>query len=83
VGNRDAVLELVASKVKHSRSFSLGIGDSVDRALVIGIAKNAGGVHEFVSFQERIESKILNQLKMAQKPALLKPIRVSTNVSFF
>jgi len=69
-------LKLVASKVKHSRSFSLGIGDSVDKNLVIGIAKNAGGMHEFVSFHERIESKILNQLKIAQKPAVLKPIRV-------
>jgi hypothetical protein len=62
--------------VTHSRSFSLGIGDSVDRALVMGIAKNAGGTHEFVSYNERIESKVLNQLKIAQKPALLKPIRV-------
>jgi hypothetical protein len=70
------VLSLVASKVHHSRSFSLGIGDDVDRDLVMGIAKNAGGVFEFVTKDERIESKILKQLKIAQKPGLLKPVRV-------
>lgn len=62
--------------VSHSRSFSLGIGTGVDRNLVIGIAENAGGMHEFVTYDEKIESKILNQLKIAQKPALLKPIRL-------
>jgi hypothetical protein len=62
--------------VKHSRSFSLGIGSGVDRTLVMEIAKNAGGSYEFVTENEKIESKILNQLKIAQKPALLKPIRL-------
>ncbi|ODM89710.1 Heat shock 70 kDa protein cognate 4 [Orchesella cincta] len=72
------VLNLVSSKVKHSRCFSLGIGDGVDRALVSGIAKNGGGLCEFVTYNEMIESKILNQLKLALKPALLKPIRVES-----
>lgn len=75
VSDRDTVLGLVASKVKHSRSFSLGVGGDVDRILVQGIAENAGGMYEFVSELEAIESKILNQLKTALKPALLKPIR--------
>jgi hypothetical protein len=73
------VLSLVESKVKHSRSFSLGIGDSVDRELVIGIAQNGGGMYEFVSYNEPIETKILNQLKIALKPALLKPIRIQSS----
>ncbi len=77
VSNRDGVLNLVASKIRHSRSFCLGIGSSVDRKLVTGIAENAGGTHEFVTSNEMIESKILNQLKIALKPALLKPIRVA------
>ncbi|CAL8069445.1 unnamed protein product [Orchesella dallaii] len=73
-----AVLDLVASKVKHSRSFALGIGSDVDRHLVTGIAENGGGLSEFVTYSEMIESKILNQLKLALKPALLKPIRVES-----
>ncbi|ODM92945.1 Heat shock cognate 71 kDa protein, partial [Orchesella cincta] len=76
VSNRDEVLALVASQVKHSRSFSLGIGNGVDRNLVIGIAENAGGMYEFVTYNEMFETKILNQLKTALRPALLKPIRV-------
>lgn len=75
VNDSQSVLDLVASKVKHSRSFSLGIGNGVDRDLVQGIAENAGGMCEFVTYDEVIESKILNQLKTALKPALLKPIR--------
>ncbi|CAL8136304.1 unnamed protein product [Orchesella dallaii] len=78
VDNRETVLELIKANVKHSRSFSLGIGDEVDRNLVIGIAENAGGTYEFVTCGERIESKILNQLKLALKPGLLQPIRVNT-----
>lgn len=75
VSDRQAVLQLVASKVKHSRSFSLGIGSGADRALVQGIAENAGGTAEFVAVGDMIESTILNQLKTSLKPALLKPIR--------
>lgn len=75
VSDRQAVLNLVASKVKHSRSFALGIGSGADRALVQGIAENAGGMAEFVAVGDMIESKILNQLKISLKPALLKPIR--------
>lgn len=75
VSSRQAVLDLVAARVKHSRSFSLGIGTGVDRVLVQGIAENAGGMYEFVTYNEMIESKILHQLKTALKPALLKPIR--------
>lgn len=75
VANRDAVLNLVRDKVKHSRSFAMGIGNSVDRLLVSGIAENAGGMAEFVADIGMMQSKILNQLKIALKPALLKPIR--------
>lgn len=75
VRDRQSVLQLVSSKVKHSRSFSLGVGSGVDRVLVEGIAENAGGMSEFVTESEVIESKILHQLKTSLKPALLKPIR--------
>ncbi|ODM88037.1 von Willebrand factor A domain-containing protein 5A [Orchesella cincta] len=78
VDDRDTVLELVKANVQHSRSFSLGIGDEVDRELVIGIAENAGGTYEFVTYGEKIESKILNQLKVSLQPGLLRPIRVNT-----
>jgi len=71
------VLELVGSKVKHSRAFSLGVGAGADRFLVEGIASRGGGVAEFVSDAYGIEDKVLQQLKIALKPALLKPIRIS------
>jgi len=78
VRNPDAVIQLVASKVSHSRSFALGIGADVDRRLVEDIAKNGAGTFEFVIHGEVIESKILGQLKLALKPALLRPIRVAS-----
>jgi len=77
VERRDQVLDLVKAKVKHSRAYALGIGSGADPVLVKGIAEGGGGFAEFVQEGEKIESKILHQLKMSLKPALLKPIRVS------
>jgi len=77
VGNNDQVHQLVKNKVAHSRSFALGIGHDVDRNLIEGIAKNGAGTAEFVVQNEMIETKILHQLKISQKPALLHPIRVA------
>jgi len=70
-------IALVASKVSHSRCFALGIGYDVDRNLVEGIAKNGAGTAEFVVENEIIEKKILHQLKISLRPALLLPIRTS------
>jgi len=82
VDDREVVLELIKTNATHSRCFSLGIGDEVDKDLVWGIAKNAGGTYEFVTYEEKIEGKILNQLKFALRPGLLKPIRIHGESTF-
>jgi len=77
VGNREEVIDLVGTKVKHSRSFALGIGNGVDRNLINGIAEKGAGTAAFVVEEELIEKKILEQLRIALRPALLHPIRVA------
>lgn len=52
------------------RVFTLGIGDGASHDLVEGIAKAGNGTSAFVTYQERMEEKIVNQLKNALQPSL-------------
>jgi len=81
VSSPDHVLSLVKSKVKHSRAFALGIGSRACRTLVSGIADGGGGTAEYVDNADQLQSTILKQLKVALRPALLKPIRVTPGSS--
>lgn len=75
VGNDYEVIGLIKSLRKTSRWFSFGTGDSVNRCLIDGIAREGGGEAEYVylnspgeevarRFYERISSPVLTDAKL-------------------
>lgn len=52
------------------RVFALGIGDAASHDLVEGVAKAGCGTAAFVTYNESLEKKVLNQLKNALQPSL-------------
>jgi secreted protein with Ig-like and vWFA domain len=72
-----AAVQVIKNNKPFARVFSLGIGSDASVDLVNGIAKEGGGVAEFVlSSTEKIETKVLEQLKIALKPSLLKAVPI-------
>eukprot|EP01102_Stenamoeba_stenopodia_P008143 TRINITY_DN2315_c0_g2_i1.p1 TRINITY_DN2315_c0_g2~~TRINITY_DN2315_c0_g2_i1.p1 ORF type:complete len:1006 (-),score=311.18 TRINITY_DN2315_c0_g2_i1:20-2857(-) len=73
VTNTDAVLREVAKNHKvhmNWRLFTIGVGDSVSHALVEGMAREGRGTSQFIKTGEKMEAKIMSQLKNALQPAL-------------
>jgi len=70
ISNTDQVIDLVKRNSSRARLFSLGIGNSVSHHLVEGIARAGKGTSFFAVEGERIEKKVLKQLKEATQPAL-------------
>lgn len=54
----------------QARVFALGIGDGASHYLVEGVAKAGGGTSAFVTYNESIEKKVVNQLKNGLQPSL-------------
>ncbi|ODM94943.1 von Willebrand factor A domain-containing protein 5A [Orchesella cincta] len=75
----EETVKLYAANSKRFRSFCLGIGNRVDQDMVKRIAGGNPGMYDYVRTNEFMESKVLNLLKLSLKPALLKPIRVSSH----
>lgn len=77
VGNTDEIKQLVTNQCKSKDTcvYSLGIGNSVSHELVDGIALGGHGNAEYAMENERLEKKILKQLKMSMVP-LLKDLKV-------
>lgn len=71
------VMKLIEGRKHRCRVFSLGIGRGASRKLVDGIAQVGGGTSIYANDNEKIETKILHQLKIALQPSLLKAIPVS------
>jgi Ca-activated chloride channel family protein len=81
VGNVEEVLDLVKSNNKASRTFGLGIGSDVSQGLVRGIARMGYGTSLFCSLDERLETKVQQQLANCLQPALQgKRMVISSNV---
>jgi len=59
---------------KGTRVFTLGIGRDALPELVNGIARAGQGQAEFVISGERLEAKVLRQLKRALQPVLKQPV---------
>ena len=70
ISNTDQVIQLVQGNNKTNRVFSLGIGNSVSHHLVDGLARAGKGTAFYVMGNERLERKVLKQLKDATQPAL-------------
>lgn len=49
VSNTENVIKLVAKNVKYSRTHTIGIGDGVSQALIIGCASKGKGRHIFIA----------------------------------
>jgi uncharacterized protein YegL len=76
VSNTDQVVQTVSNhcrksnKKEFTRVFTIGIGSAVSHALVEGIARVGRGTAEFIIEGERMEPKVMKQLKNALQPAL-------------
>ncbi len=70
VSNTKAVFGIVQANAHKVRVFALGIGDAASHDLVEGVAKAGGGTAAFVTYNESIDTKVLNQLKNALQPSL-------------
>jgi Ca-activated chloride channel family protein len=70
VTNTEAVIALVRRHSSDTRVFTLGIGAGASAHLVRGIARAGEGEAEFIYPGERIEEKVMRQLKRALSPAL-------------
>eukprot|EP01137_Pigoraptor_chileana_P018478 Opistho-2@78016 len=70
ISNTDQVISLVTKHSDTTRVFALGIGHSVSRHLVEGLARAGKGTAQFVVDGESMEAKVMRQLKHAIQPAL-------------
>ena len=67
--NTSSIISLVKKNKDISRVFTLGIGHSVSRYLVKGVARAGGGTAVFAQPNEDLRVKVMEQLKNALQPA--------------
>eukprot|EP01137_Pigoraptor_chileana_P008384 Opistho-2@55134 len=65
ISNTDQVIGLVTKHSDTTRVFALGIGHSVSRHLVEGLARAGKGTAQFVVDGKSMEAKVMQQLKHA------------------
>ncbi|CAL8143672.1 unnamed protein product [Orchesella dallaii] len=71
VSNTEEVLGVTQAHAHKARVFALGIGDGASHHLVEGLAKAGGGTSAFVTYNESVDKKVLNQLKNGLQPCLI------------
>eukprot|EP01102_Stenamoeba_stenopodia_P005493 TRINITY_DN1620_c0_g1_i1.p1 TRINITY_DN1620_c0_g1~~TRINITY_DN1620_c0_g1_i1.p1 ORF type:complete len:951 (-),score=170.99 TRINITY_DN1620_c0_g1_i1:160-3012(-) len=83
VSNTEEVVRLVVENHKRNkdwRLFTIGVGSSVSHALVGGMARGGGGTVQIIGDGERLEPKVMAQLKQALQPALTN-VRIDWGVT--
>ncbi len=70
VTNTTAVIKLIRKHSDSTRVFTFGVGAGASHHLVRGLARASGGAAEFIFPGERIEAKVMRQLKKALAPAV-------------
>jgi Ca-activated chloride channel homolog len=68
VSNDVAVIDLAQKHRDQNRIFAFGIGSACSTHLVRGLARATGGAAEFISAQERIETKVLRTFSRMASP---------------
>jgi len=69
VSNTEQVLTTVRKNAAQANVYTVGIGGGVSHHLVDGLALAAGGAAEYVSGDERLEQKVIRQLRRALQPS--------------
>ncbi|XP_070256041.1 von Willebrand factor A domain-containing protein 5A-like [Myotis yumanensis] len=64
------VIREVKSNGQRHRCFSFGIGEGASTSLIKGIARASGGAAEFITGNERMQSKALRALKRSLQPVV-------------
>jgi Ca2+-binding EF-hand superfamily protein len=77
VSNTAQVFSTVRAHAASAAVFTVGIGSSVSHHLVEGIAEAGGGSAEFIAGDERMEPKVIRQLRRALKTT---PVPMLTSV---
>jgi Ca-activated chloride channel family protein len=70
ISNTEEVIALAREHSVDTRIFTFGIGAGASRHLVSGLARAGEGQAEFIAPGERMEGKVLRQLRRALAPAL-------------
>jgi Ca-activated chloride channel homolog len=70
VSNTEEVIALARKNSVHTRVFTFGVGAGASHHLVRGLARAGEGAAEFIAPRERIEGKVLRQLRKALAPAV-------------
>ncbi|KAK2846959.1 hypothetical protein Q5P01_009958 [Channa striata] len=70
VGNTKQILELVKKNSGSHRCFSFGIGEGASSALINGLAKEGGGQAQFITGNDRMQTKVMQSLQFALQPAV-------------
>ena len=73
VANEKAILQLARENASTTRIFTFGIGAGSSDYMVRGLARESGGMAEFIFPGERIEPKVLRMFHRLRSPVLLKP----------
>jgi Ca-activated chloride channel homolog len=68
VSNDVAVIDLARKHRDQNRIFAFGIGSACSTHLVRGLARATGGAAEFISSQERIDTKVLRTFSRMASP---------------
>jgi hypothetical protein len=71
IGNDGAIVDMVRQNAKSTRVFAFGIGNSVNRALLNGVADAGRGVAEVVTLQSAADSAVARLTRRLETPILV------------
>ncbi|KAN0012369.1 hypothetical protein ACTFIU_007668 [Dictyostelium citrinum] len=70
ISERDNLINYVATESNNTRIFTYGIGNSVDRELVIGLSKACKGYYEMIKDNSNFEEQVMKLVSIAFEPTL-------------
>ncbi|KAM3937485.1 von Willebrand factor A domain-containing protein 5A-like isoform 2-T3 [Leptodactylus fuscus] len=70
VGNTKQVIDEVQKNAHNHRCFTFGIGEGASTSLMKGVARAGGGISEFITGKDRMQTKVLRALKCSLQPTV-------------